>query len=153
MGKKEDWIWLAGLFDGEGCISIVRMGPSERGKNNRHQLKLTVSMICEKTVKKFHEIVGTGRVVRTSRKGKNCRDQWVWQVESKKARNILERLKPYCLTKNEQLLLGIEFYDKFFEKEGYGRERVPKEIIKERDDYYWKMRGLKWGEEIGKEVQ
>lgn len=77
--------WAAGLFEGEGNISIQ---PSGRRKLNR-QVQVRLSMNDEDVVRRFMAVVGRGTV--TLRK-----KQWCWRVCNKAdCLHVLEMLRPY----------------------------------------------------------
>ncbi len=66
--EREDLAWAAGLFDGEGAI--IRHKPTSNG------YQLTLGMTDEDVVRRFHTIVGTGKVhCRTLESGKGF---WQW---------------------------------------------------------------------------
>ena len=82
MWNREELIWAAGLFEGEGCLSR---------HNNKYcnYWVLKVSMTDEDVVRKFHRIVKSGNVTgpiikeKTS-KGTERKPQWEWRSASRK---------------------------------------------------------------------
>lgn len=61
MGTKAQLAWAAGLFEGEGCISVGG-SRSRRGGRNRTYMLLSLKMTDEDVVRHFAEVVGHGRV-------------------------------------------------------------------------------------------
>ncbi len=55
---RENLVWAAGLFEGEGCISLRHQGRS----GGRDQWRLTMGMTDEDVITKFHHIVKCGSV-------------------------------------------------------------------------------------------
>lgn len=53
---KDDIAWVAGLFEGEGCFSILKQ------RNGVHYPKAVISMTDADIIARFHTIVGFGRV-------------------------------------------------------------------------------------------
>lgn len=53
---REDLAWAAGLFEGEGCISVSGKGPSLAPS-------CCLGMTDEDIVRKFHRIIGKGSVL------------------------------------------------------------------------------------------
>ena len=72
--KRDDAIYLAGLFDGEGCAQFKRrMETKRKGKRyNCMIISLELSMTDEKTVRHIHDKVKVGTVLR-SRGTQFCR--------------------------------------------------------------------------------
>ena len=62
--KRDDAIYLAGLFDGEGCAQFKRrMETKRKGKRyNCMIISLELSMTDEKTVRHIHDKVKVGTV-------------------------------------------------------------------------------------------
>jgi len=91
IGFDIDYAWAAGLFDGEGSITITN--PKDR-PNPR--IYLTLSMTCEKSVRQFHKIVGVGTVTeRFEGVIKGYKPQWRWSTESSpKSCNFRQKTRP-----------------------------------------------------------
>jgi hypothetical protein len=106
MRTTTDLAWAAGLFEGEGCITV-----GYRGKEYRYTLgQLTLSMKDEDVVRHFAEVIGFGKVYLG---GKSNEGMWRWAVtrfehvqaivamfwpwlgsrRRARAREVLERLK------------------------------------------------------------
>ena len=51
--------WLAGIFDGEGCVSVTNTAGLSR---KQHQWSAIVNMTDEDVVRRFHSIIGIGNV-------------------------------------------------------------------------------------------
>lgn len=111
--------YLAGYFDGEGCIHI--------NKSN-YALWATVSGVKRDVLDMFQ--ARFGGVV------KNYRTYYHWTVACKKAEAFLEVIHPYLILKKKEALLGLEYRDVCFGKN--------KDISK-REEYRVKMRKLKRG--------
>lgn len=141
--KERDIIWASGLFDGEGCIMITRRSGRKEQYSKHHLLEVSLNMIHEESVKKFHDILKIGSIRLDSKTRGNRRQIWRWTASSQKAYEVLLKLEPYLITKKEQLSLGKEFYEKFY-KNSERYYKMPKKITEQRDKYYWKMRELKW---------
>lgn len=93
--------WAAGLFEGEGCIT--------RHHPTRPQLKLTLKMTDEDAVREFARIVG-GPVYGPYNNGNGRKNHWEWTVVTKQAREVLDRLLPYLMSRRAaraEELMGI----------------------------------------------
>ena len=99
--------WAAGLFDGEGCVTISRSNPA-RSRSPDHQLRVTLGMCHEATIAKMKQMFGGSMSMRRS-KAKGWRDHWVWCLASYPAANFLGSIYPYLITKKYEAWLGREF--------------------------------------------
>lgn len=69
-----DWqAWAAGLFEGEGWITI-------RNRNGRRYPIIALQSTDEDVVRRFHEAVGVGNVVWTKPARKGWKQSWKWQA-------------------------------------------------------------------------
>ena len=70
--------WAAGLFEGEGCISVSR-----RGDRPSPAWVLVLGMTDEDAVRAFHCIVGVGTVYCRKEIPNHCRAMWIWRCGSR----------------------------------------------------------------------
>lgn len=103
--------WAAGLFDGEGCISIGYVRPSRRNDivNPSYRLTIKVTMGCEASVKAFGAIVEDGTFQTHVTETERANSSYSWVAMSRKAENILIKLRPYLLTKASEADVALEF--------------------------------------------
>lgn len=73
---REDLAWAAGLFEGEGCITI-----GERNATRRRHPICQLNMADEDVVRRLHTVLGVG-TVRMRKYQPVKKDQWVWRVSS-----------------------------------------------------------------------
>lgn len=81
-----DLAWAAGLFEGEGCISMRREG--------RKRLSVTLSSSDEDVVRRFYEVVGVGTVLgpyRPSNAKPHYKDFWRWSADGPNALQLMSR--------------------------------------------------------------
>ena len=100
--------WIAGFFDGEGCINIGRQFPGNRA-TPRFILNVRVSNTAQPSVEVFQKVFG-GRVYRLARKSWHsiC---FQWYIYGEAAAQFLRIIYPYLVVKREQAELALEFYD------------------------------------------
>lgn len=105
--KKVDLAYCAGLFDGEGCISIVHRG--ERGGRGRGYVLLVQLVNTNPWACQYFKFAFGGYV--TFRKGarKNWRDYWAWVAASNQALIFLEVVLPYLKLKRPEAEIAITF--------------------------------------------
>ena len=104
--KKLDLAYMAGLFDGEGSISIGKHLKIGRW-NPTYSLKVTMAMANPYIPHLFQMAIG-GVVKGYERKGKRL-PTWYWYLESKKAIPFLEAIMPYLRLKQDEARLAQEF--------------------------------------------
>jgi hypothetical protein len=96
--------YFAGLIDGEGNI-----GSHSAGRRNpvtgEHQVKpiIQVKMTCEKTIRALHEHFGVGHVVYQDGDQPGWKPSWRWRATTLSARKVAEVIRPYLITKAEDL--------------------------------------------------
>ena len=99
--------WLAGIFDGEGCISIGN------GKARPNAVMLRVVLRSrDKFVIELVQYIAGGRLqYRPVQKSwrPNCSDQWEWCLSRKaEVKVLLDELTPYLVLKKDKALEAIE---------------------------------------------
>lgn len=120
--RKEELLWAAGLFDGEGCISLIfrkeipqkpTSGNGMRSKRNPHWvIQISLGMSHEASVRRFNSIVGQGKVYERSQvRSPNHQKVYDWIASSQAAEETLKLLAPYLFTKHKQALLALEVRD------------------------------------------
>lgn len=133
------WIseqWLAGFFDGEGCIAIT-----VAGKQRRCILRLALTNTDHDLLREIHKQFGGQLVL----KAKPAKAGWkpygcvVWT--NRQAQSLLDRIGPYIILKRRQLDLALEFLSlrthpdrlEHFDSTGTPRQRHPyiKKILQE----------------------
>jgi hypothetical protein len=83
--SETDWAWLAGIFEGEGCIEF----------HHKNSTAITISMTDEDVVRRAAEIAGVGSVMElTARRGhKVC---WRWRVQQADlVQAVIDQIEPY----------------------------------------------------------
>jgi len=93
------WAWAAGLFEGEGSIvSYMVTNRKPPWSSSYRRRLLTLKMTDEDVVRRFHQIVGAGRVsaLKRSTKYPHWKPQWAWECTRwDEIENILRRFLPY----------------------------------------------------------
>jgi hypothetical protein len=90
MEWREEFAWAAGLFEGEGSITLA---PRPR---------LQMKMADEDVVRRFAEIIGVGKVYGPygpydyePPKRLQKKPTWMWVCEGRRASEALEALRPW----------------------------------------------------------
>lgn len=98
MTRQEQIIFLAGFFDGEGCITI--------GKNGAIEIKIINTSYIN--LKMYTEVFG-GEV--RSRSQKVNKTQYYYAQYGINAFEFLKEIQPYLLDKKEQADAVLEYFD------------------------------------------
>ncbi len=86
MTYQEKVIYLAGIFDGEGCVLIV-IRPPRLGRSPQYSVQCTVNMQDGEPIKMLQEIFeGTYHI--REKGGNNPSAEWI--VTCKKAKRFIE---------------------------------------------------------------
>ena len=131
--------YLAGLFDGEGSISIVRARRKNVSTGVEHMLRATVGMVDREAVEQFQQRWG-GHSYASSAHLKHpgkWRPAYVWTVSGPTAERFLREIGPRLHIKRPQAELGVRFQGTLCHQ---GSRRIPNFAL--REQLYWRMREL-----------
>lgn len=134
--------YLAGIIDGEGCISIAHINPYTQKGN--FILKITCSMaypapavvllqqtfggaIFDKTIKASVNVLNPKRLI-------------VCEIASINAKNALTLMLPYLKVKKAEAELGLEFLASRILSNGKKLSNVE---LSKREDFFNRMKALK----------
>jgi hypothetical protein len=118
--------YLAGIIDGEGCISIPRWKNPKRAR----RIVLTVTMKQPEAVWELSRIFG-GRVNKVDKKYIR------WTIGNQNAADALTNLLPYLRVKHEEAVLALKFQDS---------------VNENRDNYRLPDGVREWREQIATEI-
>lgn len=105
--KKTDLAYFAGLFDGEGCISIIH-----QTKKGRPYLTLMVQIVNTRPwVCQSFKFTFSGRVIFRKAFRKHWQDYWAWAANGKQALDFLRVIKPYLKLKQGEAEVAIKFQE------------------------------------------
>lgn len=118
--KHDNIAYLAGIIDGEGCISAGRVKPSTANAFATFTLRLSVGNTSPELMDWLLAACG-GRVEEQKRRGKRRR-QWRWWASSTaEAVELLRLCLPYLIIKPRQAGLFIELAE--LRKQSTGHKR------------------------------
>ena len=109
--KETDKAWLAGIIDGEGCISLFR-------RSTYYVPSVKIANTNEKLINRCKEILDSAGIeysVRYSDRGerKNAKPAWEICLESRpRVVAILTLIFPYLVSKDEQAKLVLNWCSK-----------------------------------------
>lgn len=117
--RELDLAYCAGIFDGEGCISVSPYYPEGRV---RFHCDLFIGMQNKACLEFFQQTVGTGSI--TQRK-----DCWMYQATGPKASHVCRLLGQFLQIKKNQAELFIQFAATFSKN---GVKPTPMDIVELR---------------------
>jgi hypothetical protein len=105
-GERELDAYLAGLFDGEGCVVITNTALPNRADS--YCLRVFLTMVDREGPGLFHARFG-GNFYEKQPANPRHRRQYTWQTSGKIAGAALEAMRPYLRVKRDQVELALEF--------------------------------------------
>lgn len=102
MNEREEHIYLAGFFDGEGCISVFKQGD-----------KLVVAAVVggthEDSILRFQRAFG-GHIVHTKPNIRlNYKAQYQWRVQGSRALAAISAMAPFLVVKKPQAEVALRW--------------------------------------------
>lgn len=97
--------YLAGFFDGEGCVTVTSRGPSRSGMPCVHA---TIAQIDPTILRAFHARWGGSLAFRKAQK-QGQRRYWTWCIASRKAEAFLVELMPLLHTKHAAAEAAVSY--------------------------------------------
>ena len=125
--KDTELAYIAGLFDGEGCVSYKQyMRKRDRNKKAypTWQIRLEISMTNKPILQNICDILGVGTVTPKRykiKKAKTWKKQWRWRCSPREAYFVCMALYPYAHIKIDKLQQIIDHYSKKDNKVFNGR--------------------------------
>jgi len=134
--------YMAGIFDGEGCVGIKKYKPTGKQRTTCYFLYLDMGMTYREIPELFKSVFGGSlREERVLRK----RSMWRWNATGKThLAAILGALIPYLRVKREQALLALSCVNEWTQiKNGKLFTRLTEKELLGREEAYLLMRKLK----------
>jgi hypothetical protein len=100
---ETDKAWLAGIIDGEGCISAF-LNKETGGIIGC----LNVLMTHKPTIYRIFKIVGDGFIYKQPPAKRGYKQLWGWRITSNRAANLLAQIAKYMTTKRKQARMYIK---------------------------------------------
>ena len=122
MISESNIAYIAGLFDGEGCVQIKRYKEKKKkhtGKgyrtSNSLRLSMEITMTDESVLRYVHEVLGVGTLNKKPRKGfrkdgTKYLMQYRWRCTFRDAYYVCRLLWPYAHTKLPKIQQVIDHY-------------------------------------------
>tara|TARA_R100000008_G_scaffold79565_1_gene61320 strand:+ start:491 stop:889 length:399 start_codon:yes stop_codon:yes gene_type:complete len=112
--KSSEIAYLAGLFDGEGCVTYKQRLEHRKGKPKAYlywQIRLEINMIDKETIDYVANAFACGsRDYRKPYPHQNY-GQYRWQCTHRDALRVAKQLVPFSITKKDKLEKIIKHYE------------------------------------------
>lgn len=109
-------VYLAGLFDGEGCVTYKQYWEKRKSKPGGRKrspcmcwrINLEIAMTCEKTIQWCKDNFPGNMTIKI--RPKPFKTQWRWRAGFRQAEVIAKIIYPHAKTKKDQLKQIIDHY-------------------------------------------
>lgn len=145
--KRSDLIWAAGLFDGEGCISLSKRSPQRINHAVSYSYVLIVKLaMCHRaTIMRIYQMFGVGTLHGQQLQKMYLSKAWIWFCNREDAEIVIRKIRPWLFTKAKEADLALEFFSlPLMEKGGrWGSRPVTPQLEARRNRIYEKLRDCK----------
>ena len=114
--KKSDAAYLAGLFDGEGCITYKQKMKQRRPVEKAYptwEIRMEINMTHQSVIRLIHEMTGVGTVTKKppgkGQLGKKM--QWRWRCGYRDAYYVCRNIAPHSHVKLDKVQKIIDHYN------------------------------------------
>lgn len=138
--QETDVAWLAGIFDGEGTITVTRNGSTKHPEQNARKTEMVIPNGDERIVLRCVETlesIGIKPYVTCLEPGSHQRLKR-WRVGISKRADILvltEKLIPYLTAKREQAILLKRYVVSRIDRENANGNRLTRQRISEEESF------------------
>ena len=137
--------YFCGLFDGEGCIVIVKHKPI-KNENISYTLAMQVAMTNEKVVALVQKEFGGNYNAVNWYTRPNTRTAYLWRLHSRNAADLLVRMDEFLIVKQAEARVAVTFQDHMDEVRNKLRRLPPEEkaaIFEYREQVYRTLQAMK----------
>ena len=90
--RDVDAAWLAGIIDGEGCVTLT----TERKRQKFKNPQVCVSNTSLKLLEEIKELTGVGHIRKKPKRVEHHKQAWSWQIKTgRQVLDLLEQLLPH----------------------------------------------------------
>ena len=111
--RSEVVAYLAGLFDGEGCITYKQRSQHRKGKPRAYKywnIRIEINMIDKKTIDYVYKMLDCGSTDHRPPYPHQNYGQYRWRCSHRDALKVAKALLPFSITKRHKLELIINHY-------------------------------------------
>lgn len=104
--------YLAGIIDGEGCITITKATHKKAGRLGYcYRPVLHVANTHVNVMVLLQRQTGLGRARKFDDARPNRKERWQWMIWSQQAAQIVRRVLPFLIIKKKQAMIFLRFVD------------------------------------------
>jgi len=110
---NETMAYLAGLFDGEGCVTYKQRTEHRKGKPRAYKywnIRIEINMIDEPTINFINQTFKFGALDYRKPYSHQNYGQYRWRCSHRDAFKVAKELFPYSITKKDKLKKIINHY-------------------------------------------
>lgn len=143
---NETAAYVAGIVDGEGHVGVAKTKQTGSMRSTRYAGVLIVGNTSRQLIEELVAVFGIGSI--SYRRGsERTKGFFLWAIQSRNARDVLVRVRPYLVVKRAQADLVIEFVDGFESFKGgragkFGGQTVSERELARRSRIYEELRRL-----------
>lgn len=140
--------YIAGIFDGEGCVRVQRW-QKPNSPHIRYQVICLLGMVDPAIPTALHKQFGGSLLKHDSTKyNKNARPTYRWLISSQAAKAFLTKVRPHLVVKREEAEIALVLQkniDRYNHKLSHRNGFHPKrdEILQYRESLHQKLKALK----------
>ncbi len=138
------WEYMAGLFDGEGCIQLRKSQPRKANRSITPKYDLHVSIALTRSSDLLYRVRNTfgGSISEPNERNPKWKPIVIWDATTRDAYMFLKFIYPYLIIKKEEAKIAIDYYENnptvYATKNG-----TPQGILDYRESVYKKLQELK----------
>lgn len=109
--SETDKAYIAGLFDGEGCISIGVRKPliANREKTPQYCMQVKIDMCSESLIRFLHSKIGYGSFYVSKKKNPKHNTSYSLSFSANQSVRLFNDIKEYLILKKQSAILYLEF--------------------------------------------
>lgn len=141
--SKSDLSYIAGIIDGEGCITILKR--KRLNEKIFYILSLSIGNTEIKLLKWILKNVGGHICKRPTQYKKYYRRYWIWTMYANNVASLLNKVMPYLIIKSKQAKIAISFQKHITDTDRRGKcsnGGMPTHYIQKREKYLLKITNL-----------
>ena len=114
--RKIDIRYIAGFFDGEGCITFsqsMKYNPMMKKRYPCTTIRMEASNTDFNIIKDIHNYFDIGHIINLKPRKKGYKRQLRWQLTHRQAEKVIRKLLPYMREKNKikQATKVLDYYE------------------------------------------
>lgn len=143
LSRRLSLAYCAGLFDGDGCITISKTHTAGR-KNPTYRLCLSLVQNCFVTIRRFQSVFDiNSSIIDLPRTVQQNRQVYDLRYDGTNALQVLTLIRPYLVRKSAEADVAAQFIAQGQMSVHPGPKGTAPEIWKVREQHYRKLRALK----------